>query len=521
MRRRHVLQIAALAGVAGAAGGACRPTGGDQGGVPTVAGPPTSTPSARPTSAPASPSPRPAGIDLVGLRRQVTGAVLVPGDEGYEAWSRPYNAALGRRRPAVIVRASNVADVATCVRRTGGRGLRLAARSGGHSYEGWSTPDRGVVLDLSGLRQIRVRPDGTAVVGAGALLIDVYAALAAAGRALPAGSCPSVGIGGLTLGGGIGVLCRAYGLTCDRLRAADVVTADGEVRRVDTNRDADLFWALRGGGGGNAGVVTAFTFDTVPAPDMSVFSLSFPAARTAKVLAAWQGWMATAPDALWSLCGVTAASEPTNRVSGTWVGRPGGLDRQVADLVAAVGVSPIRRFTSRLGYLEAMRYFAGCSRRSVAACHPSTRPGGTLGRNGFRAASRMLERPLDTRTAAGVVDLVRDRTAIVLLFDALRGAVGQVGSAETAFAHRGALASVQVYSGAAGAAAVGRVQRRLAPLVGRGAYANYINADQADWARAYYAGNGQRLSEIARRYDPYGVFDFPQSALRAGGPSAR
>jgi FAD/FMN-containing dehydrogenase len=459
-------------------------------------------------------------VDLVGLRRRVTGAVLLPGDRGYEAWSRPYNAALGRRRPAVIVRAANVADVATCVRRAGGRGLRLAARSGGHSYEGWSTPDRGVVLDLSGLRRIRVRPDGTAEVGAGALLIDVYAALADAGRALPAGSCPSVGIAGLTLGGGIGVLCRAYGLTCDRLRAADVVTADGEVRRVDGNRDADLFWALRGGGGGNAGVVTAFTFETVPAPDVSVFSLSFPAARTARVLVAWQRWMAAAPDALWSLCGVTAAAEPTNRVSGTWIGRPGALDGHLADLVAAVGVSPIRRFTSRLGYLEAMRYFAGCSRLSVAACHPSGWPDGTLGRNAFRAASRMLERPLGIRTAAGVVDLVRGRSAMVLLFDALRGAVGQVGSTETAFAHRGALASVQVYSGSAGAGgAVGRVQRGLASLVGRGAYANYINADQADWARATYAGNAQRLSDVVRRYDPDGVFDFPQSALRAGEPA--
>lgn len=143
-------------------------------------------------------------------------------------------------------------------------GLPLAPRSGGHSYAGWSTPDHGVVVDLSALRAVQVAGNGTVVVGAGALLIDVYAALAAAaGQALPAGSCPSVGVAGNTLGGGIGVLCRAYGLTWDHLRATKGVTADGDVHLVDSNRNAGLYWALRGGGGGNAGIVTQFTFGII------------------------------------------------------------------------------------------------------------------------------------------------------------------------------------------------------------------------------------------------------------------
>ncbi len=504
MDRRQLLTFAGLVGVWATIG--CQPSRPQQ-----VRRPPATLPGTGVTPAPGDVS-----VDFAGLRRRLTGTMLLPDDTGYTAAATPYNAALGIRRPAAIIRVADAADVATCVRHAGGRGLPLAARSGGHSYEGWSTPNRGIVVDLSALRAIHVRPDGTAIVGAGALLIDVYAALAAAGRALPAGSCPSVGIAGLTLGGGIGVLCRAYGLTCDHVRAAEVVTADGEVRTVDANRDADLFWALRGGGGGNAGVVTAFTFGTVPAPIISTFSLAFPADRTGRVLTAWLDWMGTTPDTLWSLCAVTSAATPTNRVTGTWIGPSDALASQVARLVDAVGASPTRESSRRLGYLDAMKYFAGCTSSSIAACHPASFPGGTLDRNSFHAASRMLVRPLTASSAGTVVGLVKGGPPMVLLFDALGGRVGEITPSETAFPHRRALASVQIYSGANnGKSAVFRVQRDLASLVGSGAYVNYINADQPDWAQAYYGANLPRLRIVVRHFDPNGVFTFPQSALHA------
>jgi FAD/FMN-containing dehydrogenase len=504
MDRRQLLKFAGLAGVGATIG--CQP-----GRPQRIGRPSTTAPATGVTQAPGDMS-----VDFAGLRRGLTGTVLLPDDAGYTSAAMPYNAALGIRRPAAIIKVADTADVATCVRRVGGRGLPLAARSGGHSYEGWSTPNRGIVVDLSTLRKVQVRPNGTAIVGAGALLIDVYAALARAGRALPAGSCPSVGIAGLTLGGGIGVLCRAYGLTCDQVRAAEVVTADGEVRTVDANHDADLFWALRGGGGGNAGVVTAFTFDTMPAPIVSTFSLAFSADRTARVLTAWLEWMSTAPDTLWSLCRITAAATPTNRVSGTWIGQSNALAGQLARLVNTVGASPTRESSQRLGYLDAMKYFAGCT-SSVAACHPASYPAGTLGRNSFHAASRMLDHPLTASSAAKVVGVVKGGPPLVLLFDALGGKVGEIASGESAFPHRRALASVQIYSGAeSGKSAVVRVQRDLASLVGSGAYVNYINADQPDWAQAYYGANLPRLRTIVQHYDPKGVFTFPQSALHAG-----
>jgi FAD/FMN-containing dehydrogenase len=392
----------------------------------------------------------------------------------------------------------------------------LAARSGGHSYAGFSTPDRGVVVDLGTLRGITVRDDNTAVVGAGARLIDVYAVLAAHDRALPAGSCPTVGIAGSTLGGGIGVLARAYGLTCDHLKSATVVSADGSVHTASAGANADLYWALRGGGGGNGVIVTDFTFATVPAPTVTVFSLHFAAARTARVLRAWSQWMDAAPDRLTSLCAVTAAGTPTNRVTGTWTGSTAGLPTQLSALISAVGAAPTSRVQHTYGYLNAMKYFAGCLNETVTACHPASTPGGTLGRESFRAASRMLERTVTASIADQVVDLMRRQKGMVLLFDSLRGQVAKPRVADTAFAHRGAHGSVQVYSGnAANGPAVIAVQKALAPLVGTGAYVNYLNPGQTDWAKAYYGANLPRLRQVVRKWDPDGVFSFAQSVLRA------
>jgi hypothetical protein len=273
---------------------------------------------------------------------------------------------------------------------------------------------------------------------------------------------------------------------------------------------------LRGGGGGNGVIVTDFTFTTVPAPAVTVFSLHFPAARTARVLRAWSQWMEAAPDRLTSLCAVTAAGTPTNRVTGTWTGSTAGLPTQLSALISAVGAAPTSRVQHTYNYLNAMKYFAGCLNKTVTACHPASTPGGTLGRESFRAASRMLERTVTASVADRVVALMRRQKGMVLLFDSLRGQVAKPRVADTAFAHRGAHGSVQVYSGnAANGPAVIAVQKALAPLVGTGAYVNYLNPGQTDWAQAYYGANLPRLRQVVRKWDPDGVFSFAQSVLRA------
>jgi hypothetical protein len=452
--------------------------------------------SSAPTSAPATTtSHAPVPPDWNALRAQLPGGLDLPGDSGYEAACQSYNPRFDNHRPAAVAHCTSVADVQRCVETARNAQMPIAARSGGHSYAGYSTPDGGLVVDLRPMVQVQVNGE-QAVVGGGARLMEVYGGLAKAGRALPAGSCPTVGIGGLTLGGGIGVTARKYGLTCDRLVAAQIVTADGQQRTVS---DGDLLWALKGGGGGNFGIVTSFTFATEPAPDITVFSLKYPAGSTADVLGAWQDWVAQQPDELWSNCVVSAGSPPSCRVGGAVIGDEALCKQLLKTLPRASSI-----MIQGKGYLQAMQYMGGCSQRSVAQCRPSVE-GGQLGRESFTASSRILNSAVDP---GAVVNLVKGRSGLDVLFDSLGGAVGRVAPADTAFPHRKALASAQIYS-SSNAQDVAEVRDGLP--TGNTGYVNYIDPTMPDWASAYYGDNLPRLRKVAASYDPDKVFAFAQA----------
>jgi len=460
-----------------------------------------------------------AAPDWARLRSRLAGTLILPGEAGYEAARRSFNPLFDGRRPAAVARCAGPEDVQRCVAAAAAWGLPIAARGGGHSYAGYSTPEHGLVVDMSAMAGVEVRPDGTAAVGAGARLIDVYAALARAGRCLPAGSCPTVGIAGLTLGGGVGVLARKLGLTCDRLTAARVVTADALMRTASAAAEPDLFWALRGGGGGNLGIVTTFLFATAPAPDLTVFSLRFPAGAVAGVLGGWQAWAPAVPDELWSSCIVSAGEPPACRVGGCFAGSAAALAPLLDELVRRAGARPLGRATRELGYLDAMRYFGGCSRRTVAECRLRGDGPGQLAREAFAASSRIMARPV--ADPGRVASLLHRPPGVDALFDALGGAVGRVAAGATAFPHRAAIATVQIYASAEGGHArraaqeVAEVAGGLGNLLGSGAYVNYIDPDLPGWANAYYGPNLGRLRQVARRYDPRGVFAFPQGISRA------
>jgi FAD/FMN-containing dehydrogenase len=441
-------------------------------------------------AAPAQPPP-----DWDALRARLTGTLVLPGEPGYDTARLSFNILFDGRRPAAVASCATPADVQAGLAAARAAGLPVAARSGGHSYAGYSVPDGGLVLDVAPMAQVRVAADGTAEVGAGARLGAVYAQVAAAGRALPAGSCPTVGIAGLTLGGGIGVLTRAYGLTCDRLVAAQVVTADSTLRTVSADADPDLFWALRGGGGGAAAVVTSFTFATEPAPSVTVFSLRFAGAPALAVLTAWQSWAVGAPDELWSTCALTSGAAPGARISGAFLGDESACRDQLAGLLAAAPPATSTTVSAR-DYLGAMRWFAGSSDRQR-----------------FVASSRVLPTPLPD--PAALVDLLA-RPGIAVLLDALGGAAGRVDPAATAFPHRTAFASAQVYATVRGdpaptTAAVAEVRDGLGALTGATGYVNYIDPGMPDWASAYYGTNLPRLRDVVARHDPDRVLAFPQS----------
>ncbi|MBB4946058.1 FAD/FMN-containing dehydrogenase [Kitasatospora gansuensis] len=455
--------------------------------------------------------------DWSALNARLDGRLLLPEDQGYGVARLGYNMLNDGQLPAAVARCTSATDVRSCLDAARGHGVPIAARSGGHSYLGYSVPNGGLVMDLRPMAQVQVQPDGTVRVGAGARLIEVYAALAGAGRLLPAGSCPTVGVSGLTLGGGFGVLTRKYGLTCDRLVSAQVVTADSRLLTASESSEPDLYWALRGGGGGNFGVVTEFTFSTEPAPELTVFSLRFPAGSVPSVAGAWQQWVADAPSELWSNCVVSGAASPTCRVGGCYVGPRSELDPLLDRLVAAAATQPTTRTAQSKNYLDAMKYMAGCANDTIAQCHPVSE-GGRLPRESFVATSRILDTALDPDR---LTQLMTGHTGVDLLLDSLGGAVSRLAPDATAFPHRSALASAQIYASttpagqAAATATVDTIRDGLAALGATGAYVNYIDATLPDWGTAYYGGNLPRLKAVAQCYDPDRVFAFPQSVAYA------
>jgi FAD/FMN-containing dehydrogenase len=488
--RRAFLRVAGVS-AAGAVAAACGPGSPPAPAASTGAPPPVTT-SEPPTSR--LPTGPPNWDDL---RSKLAGGLVRPGGDGYATAKRAFNPLFDGNNPVAVASAKSAQDVQASVQAAAGR-VTLAARSGGHCYAGYSVPEGGLVIDVSGIDKVDIR--GTqAVIGAGAKLKDVYAGLAAAGRALPAGSCPTVGIAGLTLGGGIGVLSRKYGLTCDHLSSAQVVTADGKLVTASASSEPDLFWALRGGGGGNFGIVTEFTFDTDPAPNLTVFSLHFPAGSAAGVLGAWQEWIAAMPPELWANIVLSGGSPVQCRVGGCYVGAPSGLTTLLNNLTANAGARPTQRTVKALDYLGAMNYFSGSSARQS-----------------FVASSRIITNPVDPAKIVGLAD---GRTGMDLLIDGLGGKVGEPAKDATAFWHRDALASVQIYAPATAktrakvAKSVGDVVGGLAAAGAGGGYVNYIDPALPDWKTAYYGDNAKRLQDVAKKYDPYNVFRFGQAVV--------
>ena len=439
----------------------------------------------------------------------LTGRVIWPEDPAYEAARQSFNARFSRFPEAIVV-CDNTMDVQNAVRWARRQGMPLRARSGGHSYEAFSTVDGGLVIDVDGLSEVVVDPvRGEAVVGAGVRLLDCYQRLWEHGVTIPGGTCPGIGIAGLTLGGGIGFLSRQYGLTCDNLLAVDLVDADGDLLHVRASEQehADLFWALRGGGGGNFGIATAFTFRVHPIGDVTTCTVTWPWDDVAEVLETWQRWAPFVDERLCVALAVAHPSAETISATGLFTGSATELPPLLEPLLrAGMPGAPV---IQSLPFFTAAEQFAGPPIASVR----------------FKNSSALAYDPLPAEAIATLVDHLRASpfASNLVGFFPLGGAIAAIDPAATAFPHRRALFDLQYqaywWDDAAEPASIAWVhdlRAAMAPYT-TGAYVNYIDADLPDWSTAYYEGNLERLVQVKTQYDPENIFDGPQS-IPSGSP---
>lgn len=432
--------------------------------------------------------------DLAELRIPLDGELFSPDSPGYEAIRRPVNAAYWQVRPRLVVRCRSVADVACVMTYAAATGDRVAPRGGGHCFAGRSSTD-GIVLDLSGLDGISVAADRVATIGAAARLGEVYAALHTYGRTLPAGCGPTVGIAGLTLGGGIGLIGRKHGLTCDRLVGAQVVLADGSVVECDHNHEPDLFWALRGAGGGQFGVVTSLRFDTVAEPMTTRIEAQWSDTALEDVVAAWQAWAPDAPDEL--TVNLTLVSEPGAPVQATLFGAATLNEARTREL--------LQEFTDRaIGLRPGLPYH----QLKQTFVDPRGVP-----EHALRIRSEFFSHSMARGTLASLLAQLgepRSAGSRQLTFTAMGGAYNRVAEDATAFAHRSERFLLEHIADATDQ----WVDRSwaIAHTDGSGrVYPNFPDPALDDWAVAYHAGNHPRLAAIKKAYDPHRFFDFPQA----------
>jgi FAD/FMN-containing dehydrogenase len=441
------------------------------------------------------------------LQGGIGGEVVLPGSLAYQKLSRPFNARFHHVRPQAIVLCATPQDVAETIAFARRHGLACATRSGGHCFAGRST-SRGLVIDVTPMASVSVA-DGVASVGAGARLGAVYDSLQQQGLAIPAGTCPPVGVAGLTLGGGLGILGRTYGVTSDQLLAAQIVLADGRIVDCDQHHEEDLFWALRGAGAGNFGVVTSLVFRTVPAPEATNFHLVWSPARAAALTEAWQGWGPLAPDELYASLKLTAADEVDQPASvdvyGALLGTEAAATRLLDELVIRVGADPVRVWVEQLSFAETRRFWAelpvGKAGGGQAAHDPSAPPPYLF------AKSEFFRRPLPSEVVAALVEhFVQGRPAgqsRELDFSPWGGAYNRVPAEASAFVHRderfqlkhAAVVDPQASTGSK-QAAQRWVRRSWASVHGWGSgrvFQNFADPELEGWADAYYGSNYQRL----------------------------
>jgi FAD/FMN-containing dehydrogenase len=444
------------------------------------------------------------------------GELVTPDDDGFGEARRVWNGMIDRY-PAVIARCRNAGDVAAAISVARANDLPVAVRGGGHSAAGFGTCDGGVVVDLSPMRTVEVDVEArTAWVGGGATWAEVDAATQAHGLAVTGGLVTHTGVGGLTLGGGIGYLMRRLGLTCDNLIGAEVVTASGTTVDVTENTHEELLWGLRGGGG-NFGVVTRFRFRLHRVgPTVLAGALLYPLAEGHEVLRFYRDWAAGLPDAMTTVVALRSApaaphlpkelhGAPIVAIVACWSGPLAAGERVL---------EPLRRFKPPLVDLVGPKpYLSQQSMFDASAPH---------GRQNYKRNLNLAGLPDEAIDV--VVDRTRRRTSplsMTVIFQ-LGGAVAGVGEDDTAYSDRGAAFNIDVnaqWLDRHDVAAdkhqswVREFHAALEPVATGGAYVNFLMGDEGEGRvrSTYGAAKYERLLALKRRYDADNLFRLNQN----------
>jgi FAD/FMN-containing dehydrogenase len=456
------------------------------------------------------------------LQQAIDGGVVVPGSPAYNGMPKPFNARFDDDVPQAVVLCASAGDVAEAISFVRRHRLASAIRSGGHCFAGRSSTS-GIVVDVSPMNSVSVS-DGVARVGAGARLGEVYLGMIEHDLTIPGGTCPSVGIAGLTLGGGLGMFGRKHGVTSDHLLGARIVLADGRIVDCDAHHDEELFWALRGAGTGHFGVVTELVFRPIPAPAGTIFHLTWSFPHAAAVARAWQGWAPTAPDELAASLVIAASGDPDEppsvEVFGTMLGTRADAAELLGELAARTKTDPDATHIEERSYLDTVRHWGErAGERLEAPREPAATRSYRVIRSGFFA------RPLPSEAVAGLLDhLVEARMAgqaRELDFSPWGGAYNLRPADATAFVHRDPAFSLKhavALDPAASTADRAEAHRWVTGSwasvrrwgTGR-VFPNFPDPDLEDWGRAYYGSNYERLLEVKARYDPDNLFRFRQS----------
>ncbi|MFJ1705023.1 FAD-binding oxidoreductase [Kitasatospora sp. NPDC088346] len=444
------------------------------------------------------------------LEKSVTGRLTRPGEPGFGTAAAPFNRRFTRTVPGGVLAAADVADVRRAVEWARTEGVPVVPRGGGHSYAGFCV-NTGLVVDTRALNTVTA-DGGTGLVTAagGALMADVYAAVEPHGMAFALGNGATVGIAGLALGGGSAATSRRLGLTADALVSTTLVTADGQLVTCDAERHPDLFWACRGGGGGNFGINVSFTFQAVPVPDVSTCLLLWDGGAAPAVFAVLQDVMRRAPDELSVRLGVSAADGRDAVVSavGLHLGPASELRELLAPVLAVA--RPQRADIADRTFWQAKDYLLH-----------ETAGGAFAVRTGFATE------PLPPGAVAEVLALLAHRPGsgnpdgCGLALFGWGGAINRVDPAATAFVHRDAQYLVSMDTSwderddpatvAANLHWLADLREALAPHLAGGSYLNFTDPDLPDWRTAYYGANYARLVEIKKRVDPDRLFTFDQA----------